>query len=231
MRKAFDVHPDDIEAGHAIKDSLPYLPESILWRQKEQFSDGVGYSWIDGMKEHAERVVSDDKFAERESRYPVDTPDTKEAYMIRELFESWFPSDAAARTAVRWVPRGDWGCARYVCMSGYLTLPQRSIRPQRGDSRRRLRRLRRRGLEGPFGLDALARSHNLRLNIERPLAATLLALGRRRGIDDKQAFIALDQLALDLVRDALTTWRQRHVALHIQDHACFVERHAVRYGQ
>lgn len=231
LRKAFDVHPDDIEAGHAIKDSLPYLPESILWRQKEQFSDGVGYSWIDGMKEHAERVVSDDKFAERESRYPVDTPDTKEAYMIRELFESSFPSDAAARTAVRWVPRGDWGCARYVCMSGYLTLPQRSIRPQRGDSRRRLRRLRRRGLEGPFGLDALARSHNLRLNIERPLATALLALGRRRGIDDKQAFIALDQLALDLVRDALTTWRQRHVALHIQDHACFVERHAVRYGQ
>ena len=115
LRKAFDVNPDDIEAGKKVEGSRPYLPESILWRQKEQFSDGVGYSWIDGMKEHAEKIVSDEKFAERESRYPLDTPETKEAYMIRELFEAWFPSDAAAKTAVRWVPRGDWGCARYVC--------------------------------------------------------------------------------------------------------------------
>ncbi|WFD32922.1 asparagine synthase (glutamine-hydrolyzing) [Malassezia sp. CBS 17886] len=111
LRKAFDVHPDDIEAGHKVKGSRPYLPDSILWRQKEQFSDGVGYSWIDGMKGHAEKTVSDDKFSERASRYPVDTPDTKEAYMIRELFESWFPSESAARTAVRWVPRHDWGCS------------------------------------------------------------------------------------------------------------------------
>ncbi|WFD34343.1 asparagine synthase (glutamine-hydrolyzing) [Malassezia cuniculi] len=111
LRKAFDVNPDEIEAGHAVEDSRPYLPEDILWRQKEQFSDGVGYSWIDGMKEHAEKIVSDEKFAERANRYPVDTPDTKEAYMIREIFEQWFPSDAAARTAVRWVPRGDWGCS------------------------------------------------------------------------------------------------------------------------
>ncbi|KAL4399684.1 asparagine synthetase [Malassezia pachydermatis] len=111
LRKAFDVNPDDIEAGKKVEGSRPYLPESILWRQKEQFSDGVGYSWIDGMKEHAEKIVSDEKFAERESRYPLDTPETKEAYMIRELFEAWFPSDAAAKTAVRWVPRGDWGCA------------------------------------------------------------------------------------------------------------------------
>lgn len=114
LRKAFDVHPDDVEAGKKVEGSRPYLPDSILWRQKEQFSDGVGYSWIDGMKEHAEQVVSDDKFAERASRYPLETPDTKEAYMIRELFEAWFPSDAAAKTAVRWVPRGDWGCSRYV---------------------------------------------------------------------------------------------------------------------
>lgn len=111
LRKAFDVYPDDMEAGHQVEGSRPYLPDSILWRQKEQFSDGVGYSWIDGMKEHADKVVSDEKFAERASRYALDTPDTKEAYMIRELFEQWFPSEAAARTAVRWVPRGDWGCA------------------------------------------------------------------------------------------------------------------------
>ncbi|KAI3617088.1 hypothetical protein CBS9595_002997 [Malassezia furfur] len=111
LRKAFDCHPDDLEAGKKVPGSRPYLPDSILWRQKEQFSDGVGYSWIDGMKEHAEKTVSDEKFAERAQRYPIETPDTKEAYMIRELFEHWFPSDSAARTAVRWVPRGDWGCS------------------------------------------------------------------------------------------------------------------------
>lgn len=125
LRKAFDVHPDDIEAGKKVEGSRPYLPDEILWRQKEQFSDGVGYSWIDGMKDYAEKTVSDEKFAERESRYPLDTPDTKEAYMIRELFESWFPSDAAAKTAVRWVPRGDWGCARYVLPPDYLTIATR----------------------------------------------------------------------------------------------------------
>ncbi|PWN48789.1 putative asparagine synthase [Violaceomyces palustris] len=115
LRKAFDVIPDDLEAGGdgegSKVQSKPYLPESILWRQKEQFSDGVGYSWIDGIKDHAEKVVSDAKFQERAKRYPVDTPDTKEAYMIREIFESWFPSEAAAGTAVRWIPRGDWGCS------------------------------------------------------------------------------------------------------------------------
>ncbi|WFD01009.1 asparagine synthase (glutamine-hydrolyzing) [Malassezia yamatoensis] len=110
LRKAFDCNPDDLEAGHSSPDSRPYLPEKILWRQKEQFSDGVGYSWIDGMKQHAEHTVSDEKFAERAERYPIETPETKEAYMIRELFEHWFPSDSAAKTAVRWVPRGDWGC-------------------------------------------------------------------------------------------------------------------------
>ncbi|KIJ44019.1 hypothetical protein M422DRAFT_169005 [Sphaerobolus stellatus SS14] len=101
LRKAFDASPD----GKA------YLPRSILWRQKEQFSDGVGYSWIDGIKAHAESVVSDEAFAKRAETFPVDTPDTKEGYFIREIFEGLFPTEAAARTAVRWIPRGDWGCA------------------------------------------------------------------------------------------------------------------------
>ncbi|KAG6333123.1 hypothetical protein ID866_5963 [Astraeus odoratus] len=101
LRKAFDCAPD----------GKRYLPASILWRQKEQFSDGVGYSWIDGMKDHAAAIVSDEAFAKRGERWPVDTPDTKEAYWIREIFESHFPSDTAARTAVRWIPRGDWGCS------------------------------------------------------------------------------------------------------------------------
>ncbi|KAG8946454.1 asparagine synthetase [Tulasnella sp. 424] len=101
LRKAFDVQEGE----------KPYLPKSILWRQKEQFSDGVGYSWIDGIKEHANHVVSDETFAKRHETYPDDTPDTKEGYFIRETFESLFPSKAAAETAVRWIPRGDWGCA------------------------------------------------------------------------------------------------------------------------
>lgn len=103
LRKAFDLTPPG--------DTKPYLPESILWRQKEQFSDGVGYSWIDGMKEYANKHISDRKFAQRKERYPDSTPDTKEAYWIREVFESWFPTKASASTAVRWIPRGDWGCA------------------------------------------------------------------------------------------------------------------------
>ncbi|TDL27347.1 glutamine-hydrolyzing asparagine synthase [Rickenella mellea] len=101
LRKAFDCSPD----------GKPYLPKSILWRQKEQFSDGVGYSWIDGIKENAETSVSDEAFDKRSDRWPTDTPDTKEGYYIRDIFEGLFPSDAAASTAVRWIPRGDWGCA------------------------------------------------------------------------------------------------------------------------
>ncbi|KAI0050934.1 asparagine synthase [Auriscalpium vulgare] len=102
LRKAFDIAPDG---------KKPYLPRSILWRQKEQFSDGVGYSWIDGMKDQAESAISDDIFAKRSDRWPENTPDTKEAYYIRDIFDSLFLSEAAAQTAVRWVPRGDWGCA------------------------------------------------------------------------------------------------------------------------
>ncbi|KAH8107028.1 glutamine-hydrolyzing asparagine synthase [Cristinia sonorae] len=101
IRKAFDCSPD----------GKPYLPSSILWRQKEQFSDGVGYSWIDGMKDQAASSVSDEDFAKRTERWPEDTPDTKEAYYIRDIFDGLFPSKAAAETAVRWIPRGDWGCA------------------------------------------------------------------------------------------------------------------------
>ncbi|GMK59877.1 hypothetical protein CspeluHIS016_0900940 [Cutaneotrichosporon spelunceum] len=99
LRKAFDIAPD----GKA------YLPDSILWRQKEQFSDGVGYSWIDGMKAHAEQVVTDAQLASAKDRWPIGTPETKEAYWIREIFEHHFPSDAASGTAVRWVPKQEWG--------------------------------------------------------------------------------------------------------------------------
>jgi len=84
LRKAFDT-PES-----------PYLPSTVLWRQKEQFSDGVGYSWIDGLKEHAAQVVSDQQMAAAPHRYPDNTPRTKEAYFYRSLFETHFPSKAAA---------------------------------------------------------------------------------------------------------------------------------------
>lgn len=74
------------------------LPEEILWRQKEQFSDGVGYSWIDALRDYAEEQISDRKFAERETRFPVNTPMTKEAYLYREIFEDLFKLPSAVKT-------------------------------------------------------------------------------------------------------------------------------------
>jgi asparagine synthase (glutamine-hydrolysing) len=73
-----------------------YLPDEILWRQKEQFSDGVGYGWIDGLRDHAAAQVSDDELARAHYRFPINTPLTKEAYFYRTLFEAHFPGDAAA---------------------------------------------------------------------------------------------------------------------------------------
>ncbi len=73
------------------------LPPEILWRQKEQFSDGVGYSWIDSLKAHAERRVTDAELAEAKFRFPYNPPATKEAYLYRTLFSAHFPSDASAR--------------------------------------------------------------------------------------------------------------------------------------
>jgi len=74
------------------------LPDSILWRQKEQFSDGVGYGWIDGLKAHAEQAISDREFAAAATRYPFNTPATKEAYLYRRIFERFFPGEACAAT-------------------------------------------------------------------------------------------------------------------------------------
>ncbi|MBD1431412.1 asparagine synthase B [Sphingobacterium sp. DN00404] len=75
-----------------------YLPESIAWRQKEQFSDGVGYSWIDTLKELAENNVSDVEFETAAVRFPVNPPKNKEEFLYRSIFESHFPSEAAAMT-------------------------------------------------------------------------------------------------------------------------------------
>jgi asparagine synthase (glutamine-hydrolysing) len=74
------------------------LPDEILWRQKEQFSDGVGYGWIDGLKAHAEATVTDRELAAAARRFPVNPPQSKEAYVYRSLFERSFPGPAAAAT-------------------------------------------------------------------------------------------------------------------------------------
>jgi asparagine synthase (glutamine-hydrolysing) len=72
-----------------------YVPEQVLWRQKEQFSDGVGYGWIDALKAMAEREVSDGMMRGAAERFPVKTPETKEAYVYRQVFEQHFPSASA----------------------------------------------------------------------------------------------------------------------------------------
>lgn len=73
------------------------LPENIAWRQKEQFSDGVGYNWIDTLKKMTEEKVSDAEFERRENRFPVNPPKTKEEYYYREIYSRLFPSDSAAK--------------------------------------------------------------------------------------------------------------------------------------
>ena len=72
------------------------LPESITWRQKEQFSDGVGYGWIDTLKQIAKEQVTDEMMANARYRFPVNTPMNKEEYMYRAIFSEHFPSDQAA---------------------------------------------------------------------------------------------------------------------------------------
>ncbi len=84
---------------HILREAFEgYLPESILWRQKEQFSDGVGYSWIDSLKEFAENEVSDQQLTNACHRFPLKTPKTKESYLYRQIFESHFPSQTSIDT-------------------------------------------------------------------------------------------------------------------------------------
>jgi asparagine synthase (glutamine-hydrolysing) len=73
-----------------------YLPNSVTWRQKEQFSDGVGYSWIDSLKELVDTEVSDEQIKNAHFRFPIQTPQNKEEFYYRSIFESHFPSEAAA---------------------------------------------------------------------------------------------------------------------------------------
>lgn len=74
------------------------LPEDVAWRQKEQFSDGVGYSWIDTLKKVTSEAVSDEQMAHAAERFPINTPMNKEEYYYRSIFEEYFPSKSAAQS-------------------------------------------------------------------------------------------------------------------------------------
>ena len=74
------------------------LPDSVVWRQKEQFSDGVGYSWIDTLKALTAEAVSDEQMAHAAERFPINTPQNKEEYYYRSIFQEHFPSESAARS-------------------------------------------------------------------------------------------------------------------------------------
>ncbi|KAH7389535.1 hypothetical protein DE146DRAFT_680365 [Phaeosphaeria sp. MPI-PUGE-AT-0046c] len=95
LRKAFDTTDEP--------ETKPYLPEKILWRQKEQFSDGVGYGWIDALKDNAELHVTDEMMKNPKPEWGSDIPDSKEAYWYRCMFDEHFPSYCAS-TVMRWTP-------------------------------------------------------------------------------------------------------------------------------
>lgn len=100
---AMRLNPKDKMCGngkmekHILRECFEhYLPDSIAWRQKEQFSDGVGYGWIDTLRAVAEEKVTDQQMASAGFRFPYNTPQTKEAYVYREIFEELFPLPSAA---------------------------------------------------------------------------------------------------------------------------------------
>ena len=103
MDVAMRVNPKDKMCGngkiekHLLREAFEhYLPKEVAWRQKEQFSDGVGYSWIDSLKAHVEKEVSDQLFEAAAFRFPINTPLTKDAYFYRAIFEEHFPLESAA---------------------------------------------------------------------------------------------------------------------------------------
>jgi asparagine synthase (glutamine-hydrolysing) len=92
------ITPERMEKWVLRKAFEEYLPESVAWRQKEQFSDGVGYEWIDTLKDVVHAEVSDTDMEVAHHRFPAQTPRTKEEYYYRSIFEEHFPSETAALT-------------------------------------------------------------------------------------------------------------------------------------
>ncbi len=87
-----------MEKGVVREAFADMLPASVAWRQKEQFSDGVGYSWIDTLKDITSKAVSDEQMAHAAERFPINPPMNKEEYYYRSIFEEHFPSESAARS-------------------------------------------------------------------------------------------------------------------------------------
>ena len=77
----------------------------VLWRQKEQFSDGVGYNWIDQLIAYCATKVSDTQLESATERFPYNTPTTKEAYFYRDIFHKYYPQVSAAQTVRKWIPK------------------------------------------------------------------------------------------------------------------------------
>jgi asparagine synthase (glutamine-hydrolysing) len=102
LRKAFDDEEN------------PYLPEDILWRQKEQFSDGVGYSWIDSIKDYAVASVSEAQLNNAENRFPVNPPVTHEDYFYRSVFEQHYGTNPSTVDTVPGGPSVACSTARAV---------------------------------------------------------------------------------------------------------------------
>jgi len=90
------INGERMEKGVVRKACEDRMPKSVARRQKEQFSDGVGYSWIDTLKEVVAQEVTDEQLENAHFRFPIQTPQNKEEYYYRTIFESHFPSDAAA---------------------------------------------------------------------------------------------------------------------------------------
>lgn len=100
LRKAFDINDDE---GKPV-----YLPKELLWRQKEQFSDGVGYSWVDRLKQIAEDNISDYTLSLAKYRYNHNTPNTKEEYYYRTIFDELYPDSGREYTVKKWIPNTSW---------------------------------------------------------------------------------------------------------------------------
>ena len=97
LRKAFDPSMNEGEV---------YLPEDVLWRQKEQFSDGVGYNWIDSLVRDCDEKVINEEFLNAANKFPHNTPKTKEAFYYRTIFTDYYPE--CEKVSEFWVPNTDW---------------------------------------------------------------------------------------------------------------------------
>ena len=99
MNPVLKMCPDKTIEKKVVREAFAdLLPEEVAWRQKEQFSDGVGYSWIDTLKQITASSVSDEQMAHAAERFPINPPQNKEEYYYRSIFAEHFPSDSAARS-------------------------------------------------------------------------------------------------------------------------------------